>query len=121
MRRLVPPEGRIAIVTDAGRDAVDADGASDEGTRCGRRSRVVLTPRCWRQVLRSYPRGDGGKKADHRGDHEGTRKTIARGMPGDPGVTVVTNARVYYATRAAAGASSARHSLRPLLGRKVLL
>jgi hypothetical protein len=24
-------EGRIAIVTDAGRDAVDADGASDEG------------------------------------------------------------------------------------------
>jgi hypothetical protein len=26
-RRLVPLEGRIAIVTDAGRDAVDADGA----------------------------------------------------------------------------------------------
>jgi hypothetical protein len=25
-RRLVPPEGRLAIVTDAGRDAVDADG-----------------------------------------------------------------------------------------------
>jgi hypothetical protein len=25
--RLVPPEGRFAIVTDAGRDAVDADGA----------------------------------------------------------------------------------------------
>jgi hypothetical protein len=30
--RLVPLEGRIAIVTDAGRDAVDANGASDEGT-----------------------------------------------------------------------------------------
>ena len=29
--RLVPHEGRIAIVTDAGRDAVDARGASDEG------------------------------------------------------------------------------------------
>src|SRR3984893_10073574 len=29
-RRLVPHEGRIAIVTDAGRDAVDADGAADE-------------------------------------------------------------------------------------------
>ena len=28
--RLVPLEGRIAIVTDAGRDAVDADGAKDE-------------------------------------------------------------------------------------------
>ncbi|MDR3484907.1 MAG: hypothetical protein P4M05_08340 [Bradyrhizobium sp.] len=30
-RRLVPMEGRLAIVTDAGRDAVDAGGASDEG------------------------------------------------------------------------------------------
>ncbi len=28
--RLVPQEGRLAIVTDAGRDAVDVDGASDE-------------------------------------------------------------------------------------------
>jgi hypothetical protein len=30
----VPPdtEGRLAIVTDAGRDAVDADGAKDEST-----------------------------------------------------------------------------------------
>src|ERR1700728_2799281 len=44
-----------------------------------------------------------------------TVKTIARGMPGVSGVTVVTNARVYYTPRAAAGASSARHSLRPLI------
>jgi hypothetical protein len=29
-RRLVPPEGRLAIVTDAGRDAVDAGGADNE-------------------------------------------------------------------------------------------
>ena len=36
-------------------------------------------------------------------------------MPGVSGVTVVTNARVYYTTRAAAGAPSARHSLRPLI------
>ncbi len=55
------------------------------------------------------------RKPGHRGEHEATVKTIARGMPGDPGVTVVTNARVYYTTRAAAGASGARHSLRPLL------
>jgi hypothetical protein len=33
-----------------------------------------------------------------------TVKTIARGMPGDSGVLVVTNARVTYTTRAAAGA-----------------
>jgi hypothetical protein len=45
-----------------------------------------------------------------------TVKTIARGMPGDSGVTVVTNARVYYTPRAAAGASGARHSLRPPIG-----
>src|ERR1700744_869246 len=32
------------------RDAVDAGGASDEGTFSGRRSRMVLTPRRWRQV-----------------------------------------------------------------------
>ena len=29
-------------------------------------------------------------KPGHRGEHEGNRKTIARGMPGDAGVTVVT-------------------------------
>src|SRR5580692_8916994 len=47
---------------------------------------------------------------------EETVKTIARGMPGVSGVTVVTNARVYYPPRAATGAPSARHSLRPLIG-----
>jgi hypothetical protein len=36
-------------------------------------------------------------------------------MPGDSGVTVVTNARAFYTPRAAAGASGARHSLRPLI------
>ena len=36
-------------------------------------------------------------------------------MPGDSGVTVVTNSRVFYSTREAAGASGARHSLRPLI------
>jgi hypothetical protein len=44
-----------------------------------------------------------------------TVKTIARGMPGVSGVTVVTNACAFYTTHAAAGASSARHSLRPLM------
>src|ERR1700754_5098484 len=37
-------------------------------------------------------------------------------MPGVSGVTVVTNARAFYTTRAAAGALSARHSPRPLIG-----
>jgi DNA polymerase III delta prime subunit len=44
-------------------------------------------------------------------------KTIARGMPG---VSGVTNARVYYPPRAAAGAPSARHSLRPLYSGRMI-
>ncbi len=65
-------------------DAVDADGAKDERAIRGRRSRVVLTPRCWRQVregqlslmtVATKPvTGESSKKAV---------KTIARGMPGD--------------------------------------
>src|SRR5712672_2512254 len=35
--------------------------------------------------------GDGVKKRGHRGEREVSRKTIARGMPGETGVTVVTN------------------------------
>src|SRR5665647_1065075 len=44
-------------------DAVDAKRAEDERARCGRRSRVVLTPRRRRQVGGKHPAGDGGKKA----------------------------------------------------------
>ena len=45
-----PLEGRIAIVTNAGLDAVAARSASDESASCGRQNRVVLTPRRRRQV-----------------------------------------------------------------------
>ena len=46
------------------RDAVDADNVKRRMTLiCGRRSRVVLTPRRWRQACGRYPAGDGGKKA----------------------------------------------------------
>jgi hypothetical protein len=38
-------------------------------------------------------------KPGHRGEHEISRKTIARGMPGCSGVTVVTNSRVFFYTR----------------------
>jgi hypothetical protein len=59
----------------------------------------------WRRWQTSPVTGESAKE---------TVKTIARGMPGVSGVTVVTNARVYYTPRAAAGAPGARHSLRPL-------
>jgi hypothetical protein len=64
-----PTEGRIAIVTDAGLDAMDAaaSGAikyrADEWRSRVRQRRVVLTPRRWRQAGGIFPAGDGGKKA----------------------------------------------------------
>src|SRR5260370_33281534 len=59
-----PTEGRLAIVTDAGRDAVDAR-RRERRTRVprGRRSRVVLTPRRWRQVGAGNSPDNGGQKA----------------------------------------------------------
>jgi hypothetical protein len=54
-------------------------------------------------------------KPDHRGEHEVTVKTIARGMPGESGVTVVTMLVCFvFIAREAAGAAGAWHSLRPL-------
>jgi hypothetical protein len=41
-------------------------------------------------------------------------------MPGVSGVTVVTNARVYYTPRAAEDAPGVRHSLRPLISGREL-
>src|SRR6266403_2548373 len=60
--------------------------------------------------------GDGVKQRGHRGEREVSRKTIARGMPGRSGVTVVTNSYAcFYFACEAAGALGARHSLRPLI------
>ena len=78
-----PLQGRIAIVTDAGLDAMDAGSASDEGARsrmakaCGPDTSVLVSSS--REVI---PAGDGGKKADHRGDHVISRKPSRAGMPG---------------------------------------
>ena len=61
---------------------------------CGRRSRVVLTPRRWRQVGGRDSAGDGGKQArSPRRARSKLLKPSRAGMPGDPGATVVTNAR----------------------------
>src|SRR6266436_4817095 len=59
---------------------------------CVRRSRVVLTPRCWRQVCGGaqtqpgldvpYSQTTVTTKPGRRGEREVSRKTIARGMPG---------------------------------------
>ena len=52
IRHPVPPEGRIAIVTDVGHGMRWTLAALLTRARaCGRRSRVVLTPRRWRSSL----------------------------------------------------------------------
>jgi hypothetical protein len=113
--RSVPQRGARAIVTNAGRMRWTQAAPKDDRRRRGRRSRVVLDTQCrCRRWLAGLVR---------RGEHEGIRKTIARGMPGETGVTVVTTLVCFVSQTAceAAGASDARHSLRPLFfeGRRI--
>jgi hypothetical protein len=68
--------------------------------------------------VEAIPQATVANKPGHRGERDISRKTIARGMPGDSGVTVVTTLVCYLHTaHEAAGASGARHSLRPLISR----
>jgi hypothetical protein len=81
------------------RGAVDAFLAKDERGRGGRRSRGVLIPRRWYQLADDADASRRGRRQQARLSGETTKetvKTIARGMPGETGVTVVTNARVFY-------------------------
>jgi hypothetical protein len=41
-------------------------------------------------VAEAFPPATVANKPGHRGEHDISRKTIARGMPGETGVTVVT-------------------------------
>src|ERR1700750_3259275 len=86
-RRLVPMRGALAIVTNAGRDAVDAGGATDERIELSWRTAKTWGPDAptLASSLRINPRNDGGKKADHRGEHGISRKPSRAGMPGDSG------------------------------------
>src|SRR5579872_1043093 len=93
LSRIVPPrqEGRLAIVTNAGRDAVDVLAPLTNGARGGRRSRVVLTPRRWRQVCGDIPQAMVAKKPGSPGRaRRKPLKPLRRGMPDCTGVTVVT-------------------------------
>ena len=60
-RRLTPHEGRIAIVTDAGRDAVDAGGAADESADFAD-GEVVWSRRLDAGVKSARRRADDGDK-----------------------------------------------------------
>ena len=63
---------------------------------CGRRSRVVLAPRRWRQVGGGDPPTMVTRKPDHQREHEATRKPIAQGMPERFGEPVVTCLRAFF-------------------------
>src|SRR5437868_14538794 len=76
-----------------------------------------MMPRRRRQVSGSNTTGDGDNGPITGESTKETVITVARGMPGETGVTVVTTlACLFYFACEAAGASSARHSLRPLPG-----
>jgi len=77
---------------------MDVDGAFDEWRYRGRRSRVVLMPRRWHQLatMLCIARGWWQESPVAGESTKEAVKTIARGMPGVSGVTVVTNARVFY-------------------------
>jgi len=98
------------------RDAVDAaDVGDDRHPARVRRSRVVLTPRRWRQAGGGNFAGEGGKQARSPKSTKETVKTIAQGRPGVSGKPVVTMLVCFFVfAREAMGASRARLSLRPL-------
>src|SRR5437773_8857250 len=94
---------------------MDARAATDVCGSSVRRSRVVLTPRCWRQAGGKCPAGDGGKRAVRRGELEVSRKAIAQGRPECSRCPVCSCAFLFaQIARETAGAASTRSSLRPL-------
>ena len=102
-------------------DAVDAWCATDDRARGGRRSRVVPTPRRWRQVAWKFPRGDGGKKAGHQGERGISRKPPRRESRIASAGPVCSCAFFRFSAHGTAGAARTRLSLRPLCFRRVAI
>jgi hypothetical protein len=95
-------EGRLAIVTNAGRDAVDALALLTNSAGCGRQNRVVLTPRRRRQVCgKRFPQATVTRKPDRRGEYDISRKPLrgeCRVIP-----VYLTNACALYHTHCTRG------------------
>ena len=108
MRAPVSKATAMSGKSDTGLMHPDRQRLKRNGRRSGSMSAMMIR-------RENRPFAHSGRFCGHKITKE-TVKTIARGMPSYSGVTVVTNARAFYPTRAAAGASSARHSLRPLFG-----
>src|SRR5882672_8956607 len=94
---------RDGIAGQVGERPVSDQQRADERCCSVRRSRVVLTPRRWRQVRgvksaqpgldKTYPLTTVAKQPDHRGARRKPLKPLRAGMPGDSGVLVVTRVR----------------------------
>src|SRR5436305_14014804 len=96
-------EGRIVIVTNVGRGAVDAGSADNERRESVRQRRVVLTPRCWRRRWQQY--------MAHRGERVISRKAIAQGMSDVLRFTcMLMRALFVHTAHEIAGAARFRHS-----------
>jgi hypothetical protein len=85
----------------------------------GRRSRVVLTPRRWRLSSgeASFSGAMVARKPGHQGELGVSRKTIVQAMPGRFRRTCGDYRVLTTSCTRAAGATSTRHSLRPLISR----
>jgi hypothetical protein len=80
-----PGRGALAIVTNVGTGCGGRGSAFDEQRQSGRRSRVVLTPRRWRQVLEkqaSWERRWQKSRSPGRSRRK-PLKPLRAGMPGD--------------------------------------
>src|SRR4030088_2747164 len=95
---------RAGIAGRVGERPVSDQQRADERCCCVRRSRVVLTPRRWRQVRgvksaqpgldKNISVGDGGKQARSPGRaRRKPLKPLRAGTSGDSGVLVVTRVR----------------------------
>ena len=72
-----PTEGRCATSSTRGGMRWTRAALLTRALRCGRRSRVVLTPRRWRQVWwRQLRFATVANKPGHRGEHEVSRKPL---------------------------------------------
>ena len=116
----VPVRGAYHDRHERGAGSGGRGGADNERHGCVRRSRVVLTPRCWRQALKrlTLRRSDGGKRAVRRGDHVISRKATAQGKSDVLRWTcMLMRALSVHIAHETAGAARIRLSLRPLIER----
>ena len=82
------------------RGAMDVLAAPDERCRCGRRSRVVLTPRRWCQVRRTICARWEQESPVPRESAKESVKTVAQGRPGIPAEPVVPSPCFFHCTGA---------------------